>query len=360
MRSNTWIIVALVMGGVGAYLLVEERPPSGESRWRPTQHRIEDTQEQLAALAERLQQYKKSHGRYPTMDEGLGVLDNFAVRLPVTQYACWPKGGAASLYSSDGGDRLPHDVWCWVRREIRTFRQEHGRLPRTNEELRQASRWYGGREEATSVPADLQVRAVQWEVAITDDGSPFLINDSGVLTRLQLPFVYENRNGESGDAFADSPADDDVERLFSVKVDEGVFVWSADGKQLAGAIGPAPWHTLARQRWLGGFLIVAAIGCVWRLVPWGYRASAGSKLIVSVIVGAGVNIALTPSCYVMIFGTSVREPVQVSRRVELLERYRAAGAISDETYAKSMKAMGVDSGVGAATRPGDGEGPDGE
>ena len=51
---------------------------------------------------------------------------------------------------------------------------------------------------------------------------------------------------------------------------------------------------------------------------------------------------------------SWRDPALVSRRKELLDKYRAAGAISDETYARSLASMGLKTSDQTATRAGQG------
>jgi hypothetical protein len=124
---------------------------------------------QLAELADLLRAWNGAHGRYPTNDEGLAVLD-----LPGT-------------------------------RVFPPYRDEKERM------------------EAWTA-----VRSLGYE-----QKPAFLRTDAGPVSLYLLPYLYENRRGAPPGVFAHSPVDADPDGLWSRQVDDGIYVLCTDLKWLA-------------------------------------------------------------------------------------------------------------------------------
>ena len=111
------------------------------------------------------------------------------------------------------------------------------------------------------------------------------------------------------------------------------------------------WLTDVMIRCGGAGLIVLALVLIWWKMRYQRRKPVVAGLVILALVGAIANGGQQTMCYVSIPMFSRRDPAMVSRRIELLDKYRAAGAISDETYDKSLESMGLKSVEPPTTRP---------
>jgi len=374
MRTAVITIVAVVLGGVGMYLVFE---PRGEERLSAAQERVEreslakskktflgrardDIQQPLSALKVHLQNYRKSHGRYPSTDEGLATLDNFTTRVKIRMYRHADRWNseADSLCSPSSKRELYERYFQHLRDSVREYRREHGHTPQTSDEVRKLvfgspySRYLEpGEVEPEDCPAG--VEPVEWELALGHNDEVFFMSPGVLLSHWQMPYVYENRNGADASVFADSPADNDPEGRFSIKVDKGVYIWSVSAKKDAEerieSYRQANRRLDRRQSFrvtqcvIGVMLLLASIAWIWWQVPRVSKIRAAACLGISVIMVALLRRAPLESmttCYIPSL-ILWRNPVAVSRRRELLDKYRAGGAISDETYRKSLESMGL-------------------
>lgn len=57
------------------------------------------------------------------------------------------------------------------------------------------------------------------------------VDSSGIITPFGEPFIYENRSGFDPTKFSDSSANFDRRGVYSIKVDNNVFVWSVGSKK---------------------------------------------------------------------------------------------------------------------------------
>ena len=286
---------------------------------------------QLADLEEMLGEYRKTHGRYPTNDEGLAVLDTFAARFAVPSErdpaGDWPR------YAEYG-----RFFWQASQDCIRRYREETGHVPRNHEELIAAQ---GSVPDRHAPPAVFRA-----ELAVGRQDNIFLSTPAGALSPYRLPYVYENRSGLPPDAFADSPANDGDKR-YAVEVDEGIYISAVGGRELAKGARDA-WWEYQTPRFVGAGMIVLAVVMSLAMVrPKRLLRAAGAVMLGTAALGAIADRLGTASCYIPGEMFAFRSPELVSQQKELLRKYHAAGVINDATYARSLEA--IDN--GPATRP---------
>jgi len=328
---SIWIERVALTSAVGAFLAAGYGQDD-RGQWYRKQH-LQVIQPQLAELRGRLLDYRKRHGRYPTNDEGLAALDTFPGRFKTRFYlGAGPEANRFPSLSPSGRRGFEHRVEALLRESC----LRRGRPPTTEEELGEDIGVPRRRPEFEWV-----FRPVQAEVAIGRNNSFFPVLSGNVLSPWWLPYVYENRRGLSAGAFADSPADEDPERRYSVRVDDGIYVSSVGGQVYAEEVDQMWWQD-AHLRLLGAeLLVVAAV-----LVAIGMRSRSGGAIVAGVLAligsglgGVGSCIVVHPMCYAMSPLFCDRSPQMVARRKALLTKYRATGVISAGTYQKALDAM---------------------
>lgn len=360
MQKAAWVIVIVAAGAVGAYL-VAGYGDDGRYRSRLRRH-LEIMDEQLSSLEVHLRRFKESRGRYPSTDEGLSVLDNFAARMKVIMFRYPEAHRRDGLYSFDARGYMRHSsgFWSVAQERLRHYRIEHGRVPRTLAEMREAGVGWNLELQSTAdqrrapLLEDEEMETVERELAIGHDDVVFLIGPAVVLSPWQMPYVYENRRDAHGALFADSPADSYFAERYSVKIDDGVYIWSVCGRQYSDRYH-ALWLWDVMIRCSGAGLILLAAVLIWWKIPDRAKRLVAMGLMISAASGAASARVLQVTCYIASPMFSRRDPAMVSRRIELLDKYRAAGAISDETYDKSLESMGRKPTQTATTRPNEGE-----
>ncbi len=304
-------------------------------------------QDQLAELSDRLQSYKARHGRYPTNDEHLGVLDDFELRfaVPVKQ----PEQGARR---NPSGIRWTGD---WFRQDRLAFilRQQVGSsLAKQQKEV-----------GLTCLTADTP----GVEIALGKRDTILVFRDGLACSPWGIPYVYENRNGLAASAFADSPATHPDGR-YSLKVDDGIYLRSISAKGPAGELAALEARKSFRQ--IAGWVMIGLSVVI--LLVWTFRVrprpgfAGWLAMLISLPVGAVVS-AGGATCYVMSPFFSSRDPATIAAQKELLAKYRDAGVITDATYRRAIEAANPtppatppatepapSTGSGQATRPSEG------
>jgi len=331
-QTRQWwplIVLGACLAGVGAWYL------GGHGSTDFLLHRIRNhlgvVQGQLADIKERLLDYRKAHGRYPTNDEGLAALDNFEARFRVLFHFYVPpdredlRGFAGSMDDFD---------WLYVKEWVECFRAGEGRVPRTAAEFRQAfpEHEWSSAEESKVVPAE-------FELTVTRSDNVLILSPAGVLSPWLTPYVYENRNGVDAALFADSPANLDGEGRFSVSVDKGVYVYCI-GAQLLAQRYDREWWRYHGPRIVGAGLLGLAAVCLVALLGWmpGRKAKLGAAAAVLVAGGIG-SVQFVASCYVMRSLFYRRDAQMVAQQEELLEKYRSRGNITEATCRKALEAL---------------------
>jgi len=326
-----WIALLCLAGG---FLLLWPYQDD-RSLWWYRCH-LETLDSQLQGLKELLQDYKCRHERYPTNDEGLAALDNYESRFILTYYRNREESrwNTSSGFCSDGRSRL----WGQASKEsLEEYRNAHGRTPQTADEFRRTRLGMGFGERMPSNETEAQPTKV--EIGIDRRCNVFLLDRSGVLSPWLLPYLYENRAGCRTDAFQGALADGD-RWGYSVKVDDGVYV-SSTGGYLYAQEHNRTWWERNGPRFFGGLLLL----CGGAVAVYGvFRARlarplwAVAAVVPGFLVGGFFHAMNSATCYIMSEIFSRRTPKMVSLQLELLEKYRAQGVISEETYRRAASA----------------------
>jgi type II secretory pathway pseudopilin PulG len=327
MRTVIYLIVICVAACLGAYLaLGYGEDDRGESRVR--QH-LEVIGSQLEGIKKQLQTYKTAHGHYPTNDEGLAALDNFDAKFAMTFYRR-PDAPA---------DELPRFFtrfwWKDSSRYIALYREDHGHVPTNAKEFSEACNFNDHQPDSSE-----NMTAVPMEIAIGADDNIFLLSPAGVLSPWLTPYGYENRNGLDASKFTDSPANSDSRQRYSIRVDDGIFIYSVGGQLCAQKL-PRMWWERMWPRFLGGIFLLFAILVAIVLVrssKLGFGLGLAS-LLISGGVGAAASAASYTTCYRPAPLFYRRDAEMVAMQRELLNKYHSNGAIGNQAYQKAISAL---------------------
>lgn len=170
-------------------------------------------------------------------------------------------------------------------------------------------------------------------------------SNSGIITLWGEPFIYENREGFPASAFADSEATRDTEQKYSIKVDNGVYVWSIAADQqyhkykvwilrlriLFAAVIAASLILLATYIW---YTWKATGGKFWRSILWSTAKAVLGLLAVTFLVFP----IFVRTCYAM-STTRLRTPELTHDYITLITKYHNRGVISDKAYKKIINNM---------------------
>lgn len=301
----TYFFLMLLLTGSGAYLLLSDY---GRAAPRSSFGFVADNT-RMQILAGLLRDYERRHGRYPSNQEGLAVLEGFDVRLKTTV-------PARHGYVED---------WEQLAMVLRSIHE--GKLP--------ASAATSGLTGSGRTSEQVEV-----DVALAD-GQMFVINSAGINSHYRLPYVYENRQ-ENEDAFADPPPD--TQGGWAVMVDEGtVYLWSVGARVEQEEIQKrtARYYREAIPRVIVGIVnVLLAVGIlvvfIWRKhVRW-----PGIGFALALFAGGFAARGMTTTCYaISIPRWSDPTPEMVSRQKALLAEFRDKGVISAQTYQRSIAAV---------------------
>ncbi|MEI7834831.1 MAG: hypothetical protein WCK05_00295 [Planctomycetota bacterium] len=249
------LIAAIGLAGLGGFLLAD--PPKDDVQERSQAERrglLSMAQKHMVRIKALLQDFRTRHGRYPTTDEGLAVLDGFAARFPVPAfYVGWSGSGRSIVFWPEfwwSGAGSSNEYLC-------NYRREKGRLPASLEET-------AGSNLRRAISSGLFEESCRQQVDLGVDASDriYALTPAGVLSPWAIPYVYENRSGQDARAFAGSPADADTQRRYSVEADKGVYVYSLGDQSLAERIDAAEQPAGGRwaSRIAGGGLFAGSTG----------------------------------------------------------------------------------------------------
>jgi len=326
MRKAIYVIVIVLLAGGGAYIAVNSEGDRSASWFGK---HLEVIQSQLIDLKDHLHAYKDAHGQYPTNDEGLAALDNFDAKFEITLYR-HPEEDPEEI--SFYRDFYWYEHW---KHTITRYRREHGgKAPQSALDLEQTRFGY-----IVMDPYDSELKPVPMEVAVGRKDSLFFLSPAGVLSPWLVPYVYENRNGLDPNIFRDSPVTRDRRGRYSVRVDDGIYVYSVGG-QVYSRKFDREWWAYYGPFFAGCGLVLASVVLVVVLM----RRSKKLGLIggMAMLVSAGGIYALKAcyiTCYVPSPLFSYRYPEILSKQRELLDSFHQRGVICDETYTKALAAL---------------------
>jgi hypothetical protein len=173
------------------------------------------------------------------------------------------------------------------------------------------------------------------------------------------PFIYENRRGFEKSEFAFSGATLDRRRHYSIRVDDGIYVW-LEGAQRAykQSLQIEHDHRLKMNR-LIALLVLCGLGyfaVLWRCAR---RESGVSDRAVRTlglllldsglaVVAVGTILYLTRSresgCYMPAYNDWLK-PETAKSHVTITRKYRDRGIISEKAYPKIVNGLGKDVGM---------------
>jgi hypothetical protein len=293
-------------------------------------------QEQMAQLKELALEYRQAHGQYPTNDEGLAALDTFVSRFKFTLYRATDSN---NLFDSNLC-RFPLDFQRHLKIYAEVLRKEPGRLPSPGQvAARSIQNLFSEEPKKPEKP----YQAFAAELAIAKNGEVYIITPGGIDSPWLLPYIYENRNGLDASAFAHSPVNRDAAGRYSVRVDDGVYIYSVGGESFAQVVFVQKALATAIGAVALALFIAAIVYAVKNVRQAKRRAvafsSSWSAIFGTLLVGLAVMFVSVPGGHNEALLFSKYEPTMVVRQRELLDKYRGAGVISEETYRKSLAAV---------------------
>jgi hypothetical protein len=230
----------------------------------------------------------------------------------------------------------------WIAHFVKEYRVTNGRYPSNDEGLIVVT------ETIRRARAD-EHRSTDGDTPKWPGFWPGQFDGISVTSLWNEPFIYENRRGLPARKFAGSMVDADKDREYSVRVDDGVYIWCLAAAKLDGV-----HHSRLAKRTpvrasligLGALFVLAYLIPTVRSVDRSQRGFAGYRKALGALaggvgVGALVFIFLSPvfahvSCYKM----AIMHPPRLREDYEeLITKYRDQGVISEKAYQKLLKSV---------------------
>lgn len=331
MNKGIYLSSIILLGLIGGFLIVGYGTDDRGVWW--VRSHLEIIEEQLQSIKCHLQDYQQIHGRYPTNDEGLTVLDNYDARFAVSFYYNPEEiyGELTNFYTH------MNNFWQFdIKKEIQEYREKNNQVPQNEEDF-----WgtrMGSYLELYSFDKD-RYKSIEIELAIGRDNELFFLYPGGILSPWLVPYIYENRNGLDQAIFTDSPAPQNKSCRYSICVDKGIYVYSTGG-EIYTQLLHEEWLGYYFPRILGLFLILTAfLLLIIRILRKKSSKILGVLLLVgSVTTGATLSSA-TVSCYIMNPFFNRRDPKMIERQRQMLDKYHNSGVINDAAYEKALSSL---------------------
>jgi len=222
-----------------------------------------------------------------------------------------------------------------VKNSLIEFRKQHGRYPNNDEGLLALESL-----KAASLEFDDDI------VEASRDGSYFqiVVGKSGLLSPWLVPYTYENRAGFPPKAFEFSPVNDDPRGHYSIRVDEGVFVYSVGAMINYRRYVALLWEMYSVR---GLTLAVLLLWIVLFVRTPRKKPACSVAASVATLLGSAAALILATMVVIVPLGattymnyfTSFPRPKMLVVYTALLEKYRQAGVIKEDTFQKTMKAL---------------------
>lgn len=334
LKPQIWL-VGLFLVSLGWLALWRDEWPAWQSMRREAELDVVGTQ--LDGLRDLLREYRARHGKYPTLEEGLRVLDGYAARFST-----------------------PHDAetlrWALFTRNpmglflvLSECRDGLGKFPRSLEEF--VENWWMGARWLLEGPEKPVPESERGEIALAPNGALYVLQGGEVLSPWGLPFVYENRAaGGKPQAGAAGEREEEDSRYLR-RVDEGVSVSCFEARFADQELAKIR-RTVRLKVWLcrASTILCAALFGISLAVALARNPGLRRKILArtgalgAVLGGAFIvgylGVALTRySCYVMHFFWHWLDRDQIPTCEALLEKYRASGAIRPDTYERLRRAF---------------------
>lgn len=312
-RVAFWLTLVVAIAG-GVYLL-----PGPAPYYSQFCNALTRGQRNLDDMAQLLRSYKAAHGRYPTMDEGLSVLEGYALRFRLKQYH--PRLWRAR--------KLSHRPWPANEEELRAF-------------LERGLNRLGGHESEDPNLCSL-------EAAICDSGHIYILYNKEPLDLTNAPYCYENNQSGSSQGGGRSLIPADPHGMFSRSFDGGVRVSSFGSRLIWAQIAPLRRRKLLAELVFGVCVLIPA--CWWLCCWLRDRRDGGPGLRLSALLWLFLGFGLT-FCLIPTLGTAY-ELAESAYRPIAGKSYRTfqkdilgAGLIGQETYDRRIRAASLDNDLG--------------
>lgn len=219
---------------------------------------------------------------------------------------------------------------------LREYERAHGHYPSNSEGLFPIAEmvWPPGKSTGHSL---MPIHIIRLDA----DGSPTLVSLWGE------PLIYENRRGLPEGRFAGSMVDRERDREYSVRVDDGIYVWCLAAGKLDQIYRHRLWlRPRIRALMIGGgiLLILVYFVAIARSARRAWRESRDDGIFRSILGGLGVCAAVYFFILMPMFATTcykmgiMHRPNLPADYKALITRYRDQGVISDAAYHKLLDA----------------------
>lgn len=292
-------------------------------------------QQQLSNLGTLLREYKGGHGEYPSNNKGLLSLDTFGSWHQV--YAGIIRRGDS--YDIVGMRRLENDD------ELKRFIEE------------QRQKWKHPRPMPDFFVSIITEESnlseyKEYTMGIRKDDIGFIWGPVGPIDRWSLmPYLYENRIGLEPSAFEGSVINKDVSQNYSMRVDDGIYVYSIAAMNEAQTCNQFESDIARRKIYIlliifSSILIVVVILRKWLsvdgyvILKWIVFIIIINALLVFFLVSAKRKEPLKDNyIYANVSRIYVRTPELVNQQKEMLDLYRKNNVITQEAYDKQIAAL---------------------
>ena len=217
---------------------------------------------------------------------------------------------------------------------VKRYEREHGRYPSNDEGLAAVAETMERDQEQEhgwdKIPDEV------WRGLIRAD-----VADGRILSVWGDPLIYENRRGLPKRAFAASGVADDPHGQYSVKIDDGIYVWSLASRDQAQALAG-----YARRSWIVVICFALGIGVsLFLYVVMGRRTWA--RFVISVLSGITAVLLTLAIAFPVVMRACYDRPYHAGKRtlrltkeyLAVMDAYHERGVISDASYTKLRKAM---------------------
>jgi len=232
----------------------------------------------------------------------------------------------------------------WYRSHFTGTKEELGKISDALKTYKEHTGAYPTNDEGLAVLPEFKVMDYEGDIRmpLRWPGQEPTHSTIGPLSGWGVPYVYENRRGIAKEKFADSPVEKDTAGLYSLRVDDDIYVYSVEGPTLASEYRQNLQVQIVVYAMVLAFFLAAILSYAIpmirksksRLVKVS-RIAVRSVwyvfiLLTSLILG---ERALTSTmCYVVEYFHRGKRPGYTAAYRQVLDKYKERGIIKEETY----------------------------